>query len=58
MTEATWLLLTIWMLQQQSVGFQPVRQAPLPPHIESAQNLLLGKPNMVQILLSTNIDAC
>jgi len=31
-TEVAWLLLTIWMLQQQSVGFQPVRQAPLPPH--------------------------
>ena len=31
-TEVTWLLITIWMLQQQSVGFQPVRQAPPPPH--------------------------
>jgi len=31
-TQAAWLLLTIWMLQQQSVGFQPVRQAPPPPH--------------------------
>ena len=30
--EAAWLLLTICMLQQQSVGFQPVRQAPPPPH--------------------------
>ena len=30
--EAAWLLITIWMLKQQSVGFQPVRQAPLPPH--------------------------
>ena len=30
--QAAWLLLTIWMLQQQSVGFQPVRQAPPPPH--------------------------
>ena len=30
--EAAWLLITIWMLQQQSVGFQPVRQAPPPPH--------------------------
>ena len=29
--EAAWLLITIWMLQQQSVGFQPVRQAPSPP---------------------------
>lgn len=28
LTEAAWLLLMIWMLQQQSVGFQPVRQAP------------------------------
>ena len=31
-TQAAWLLITIWMLQQQSVGFQPVRQAPPPPH--------------------------
>ena len=30
--EAAWLLITIWMFQQQSVGFQPVRQAPPPPH--------------------------
>ena len=30
--EAAWLLFTIWMLQQQSVGFQPVSQAPPPPH--------------------------
>ena len=32
LTEAAWLLITIWMLQQQSVGFQSVRQAPPPPH--------------------------
>jgi hypothetical protein len=32
LTEAAWLLITIWMLNQQSVGFQPVRQAPPPPH--------------------------
>lgn len=32
------------MLQQQSVGFQPVNHVPLPPHIESARNLLFGKP--------------
>lgn len=37
-TQAAWLLITIWMLQQQSVGFQPVRQAPMPPPIESARN--------------------
>lgn len=30
--EAAWLLITIWMLQQQSAGFQPVRQTPPPPH--------------------------
>jgi len=29
---AAWLFITIWMLQQQSVGFQPVRQASPPPH--------------------------
>lgn len=43
-TQAAWLLLTIWMLQQQSVGFQTVRQAPMTPHLESARNLLFGKP--------------
>ena len=43
-TQAAWLLITIWMLHQQSVGFQPVRQAPMPPHLESARNLLFGKP--------------
>lgn len=32
LTEAAWLLITIWMLNQQSMGFQPVRQAPPPPH--------------------------
>jgi hypothetical protein len=33
------------MLQKpQSVGFQPARQATMPPHLESAQNLLFGKP--------------
>jgi hypothetical protein len=30
--EAAWLLITIWMLQQQSAGFQTLRQAPPPPH--------------------------
>jgi len=40
----SWLLITIWMLQQQGVGFQPVRQAPMRPHLESARNLLFGKP--------------
>ena len=44
MTQAVWLLLTIWMLQHQSVGFQPVRQVPMSPHMESARNLLFGKP--------------
>ena len=32
------------MLQQQSVGFQPVRQAPPPPDIEGINNFLFGKP--------------
>lgn len=31
-TQAVWLLITIWMLQQESLGFQPLRQAPPPPH--------------------------
>jgi len=46
LNEAAWLLLTIWMLQQQSVGFQPVRQAPQPPHIEGINNFLFGKPKL------------
>jgi hypothetical protein len=48
LNEAAWLLITIWMLQQQSVGFQPVIQASPPPHIESARNLLFGKPKADQ----------
>jgi hypothetical protein len=45
LTQVAWLLITICMLQQeQSVGFQPVRHAPLPPHLDSARNLLFGKP--------------
>ena len=44
LNEAAWLLLTIWMLRQQSVGFQPVRPVVRPPHIEAAHNLLFGKP--------------
>ena len=31
-TEVAWLLITIWMLYQQSMGFQPLRQATPPPH--------------------------
>jgi len=42
--EAAWLLITIWMLQQQSVGFQPVRPVARPPHVEAAHNLLFSKP--------------
>ena len=35
LTETAWLFLMIWMLQQQqSVSFQPVRQAPPPPHFQ------------------------
>lgn len=48
LNEAAWLLITIWMSQQQSIGFQPVRQASPPPHIESARNLLFGKPKADQ----------
>jgi hypothetical protein len=43
-TQAAWLLITIWMLRRQSLGFHPVRQAPMPTHLESARNLLFGKP--------------
>ena len=38
LTQAAWLFITIWMLQQQSVGFQPVKHTPPPPHFESARN--------------------
>jgi len=34
------------MLQQQSMGFQPVRPIARPPHVEAAQNLLFGKPKL------------
>jgi hypothetical protein len=47
--EAGWVLITIWMLQQQSVGFQPVRPVARPPHVEAAQNLLFGKPKSDQL---------
>jgi len=47
--QAAWLLITIWMLQQQSVSFQPVNHTQLPPHIESARNLLFGKPKPDQL---------
>ena len=32
LSDAIWLFLYIWMLQHQSVGFQPVRQGPPPPN--------------------------
>jgi hypothetical protein len=32
--QAGWLLILIWMLQQRSVGFQPVRQALPPSHYQ------------------------
>ena len=45
LTDAARLFITIWMLQQQqSVSFQPINRPPAPPHIESANNLLFGKP--------------
>ena len=36
------------MLQQQGVGFPPVRPVMRPPHIEAANNLLFGKPKADQ----------
>ena len=44
LSDAAWLLLVIWMLQQEGAGFQQVRPVARLPHIESAQNLLFGKP--------------
>ena len=49
LTQAAWLLITIWMLQQQSVGFQPRNPESMPPHIESARNLLFGKSKLDQL---------
>ena len=37
------------MLQQQSVGFQSVKHAPPPSHVESARNLLFEKPKPDQL---------
>jgi len=34
---------------QQSVGFQPRNPAPMPPHIESARNLLFEKLKLDQL---------
>eukprot|EP00978_Attheya_sp_CCMP212_P049240 scaffold635282_cov519-Attheya_sp.AAC.3 len=34
LTQAAWLLITIWMLQQQSAGFQPINLVPRPPHLQ------------------------
>lgn len=44
-SEAGWLLLTIWMLQYSSVGFQPLRPAIRPPHVDSLDSLLFPKPS-------------
>jgi hypothetical protein len=56
--EAAWLFITIWMLQQQSVGFQPVRQAPPPPHRQlfggtssSSRNNYFSKSNQPGVSL-------
>ena len=47
LTEAAWLLLTIWMLQSQTVGFpQTVRQVPPSPDIQGINNFLFGKPRL------------
>jgi hypothetical protein len=34
LTQAAWLLITIWMLQQQGAGFQPINLVPRPPHLQ------------------------
>lgn len=33
-TQVAWLLITIWMLQQQSTVFQPINLVPSPPHLQ------------------------
>ena len=59
-TQAAWLLITIWMWQQQIIGFQPVRQAPMPPHLEPARNLLFGqaKPDQLSCRQLSRFDSC
>ena len=47
-SDAAWFLFVIWMLQQEGVGFQPVRPVVRPPHIEAADNFLFGKPKADQ----------
>ena len=42
-SDAAWLFLWIWMLEHQSVGFQPV-QGVRPPHQEAVYNAVFGKP--------------
>lgn len=45
-TDAVWLFLYIWMLQHQSIGFQPVQPIRQPPHIEGRNHLLFGNPKI------------
>jgi hypothetical protein len=42
--DAAFFLAMLYMLKYHTVGFQPVRPVVRPPHIESANNLLFGKP--------------
>lgn len=45
-TDAALFLLILWMLQQESVGFQPVKPVRKPPHIEGRDNSLFRKPKV------------
>nr|ULD16184.1 hypothetical protein [Cylindrotheca closterium] len=42
--DAAFLLGMLYMLKYHTVGFQQVRPVVRPPHVESAHNLLFGKP--------------
>ena len=44
--DAAFFLAMLYMLKYHTVGFQPVGPVVRPPHIESAHNLLFGKPKV------------
>lgn len=57
-TQAAWLLITIWMLHQKSVGFQQPHPVALPPHLQSARHILFGTPKPDRLIsrLSSRFD--
>ena len=49
LSDAAFFFGLLYMLKYHTVGFQPMRQIVRPPQIESAHNLLFGKPKPDQI---------